>query len=407
MEEKCFCHLNGYAVKDATARNEIEKIKNSKSDLSERITRNDKRLTNIEHGIPSELFETDSAVAYTKEIPEKALPFAEISKIGGMTYKDNQTLKSAKVTEIAGVGVNLIDLKDMPIAGSNSFDIPITVTEGKYWLSIFNSDGTKDGWIRGTTYAARFLHDEEVIVPSIDYGGVVTKEQAARINKFRIFIVPNLYTGTSTTFTAMLNKGETHAPLIPYFKRTLTIPEAVQPANGINSDVFDYIEWREDGSRKKVVRCGVMVFDGTEDWAVAQYTNRVAYLRDYTLGNIGAHLVCSHFQEYADGISWKTNGTIGVAVEEVYEGNKSFFFGIGGLVDDLATWKTYLSAQYVNGTPVTIVYELATPEVTDISDIVTPDNFIEVENGGSITAVNENKVAVPSEITYMLEEETL
>lgn len=26
-KEKCFCHLNGYAVKDSTARKEVEEIK--------------------------------------------------------------------------------------------------------------------------------------------------------------------------------------------------------------------------------------------------------------------------------------------------------------------------------------------------------------------------------------------
>lgn len=54
-----------------------------------------------------------------------------------------------------------------------------------------------------------------------------------------------------------------------------------------------------------------------------------------------------------------------------------------------------------------IVYELATPIVTDISDILTSDNYIEVERGGTITAVNENGFDVPSVITYMLEEETV
>lgn len=385
----------------------VKAVKAGLDELGGRIARNDKRLTNIEQGIPPELFETDSSVAYKKDIPEKALPFVEISKIGGMTYKDSGTLKNAKVTEIESVGVNLIDLKDMPIDGSGVYDAPITLTEGKYWLSIFDSDGTGDGWKRGTAYAARFMHDEEIIVSSVDYGGVVTKEQASQINKLRIFIAPNNYTGTSSTFTAMLNKGETHAPLIPHFKRTIPIPEAVRPENGINSEVFDYIEWCEDGSRKKVVRCCVMVFDGTENWGVSQYTNRAAYLRDYTLGNIGAHLVCSHFQEYTDGISWKTNGTIGVAVEGLGVGTKSFFFGVPEIISDAETWKAYLAAQYANGNPVMIVYELATPIVKDISDILTSDNYIEVERGGTITAVNENGFDVPSEITYMLEEETV
>ena len=40
MEEKCFCHLNGYAVKDATARKEIESTKTSVNNLSNQVNNN-------------------------------------------------------------------------------------------------------------------------------------------------------------------------------------------------------------------------------------------------------------------------------------------------------------------------------------------------------------------------------
>lgn len=33
MDDKCFCHLNGYAVKDATARKSIEELSKKVDDL--------------------------------------------------------------------------------------------------------------------------------------------------------------------------------------------------------------------------------------------------------------------------------------------------------------------------------------------------------------------------------------
>jgi hypothetical protein len=56
---------------------------------------------------------------------------------------------------------------------------------------------------------------------------------------------------------------------------------------------------------------------------------------------------------------------------------------------------------------VMLVYELATPVITDISDLLSADNFLAVEGGGTVTAVNENGLEAPSEITYMLKETTV
>ena len=52
-----------------------------------KINRNSKRITNLEQGLPYEQFMTDSTVAHVKDVPVNALPFAEVSKVGGMTRK--------------------------------------------------------------------------------------------------------------------------------------------------------------------------------------------------------------------------------------------------------------------------------------------------------------------------------
>ena len=52
------------------------------------------------------------------------------------------------------------------------------------------------------------------------------------------------------------------------------------------------------------------------------------------------------------------------------------------------------------------VYILDAPEITDLSEVLSDDNFIEVEGGGTITAVNTYALAAPMKIEYQLKEET-
>lgn len=178
----------------------------------------------------------------------------------------------------------------------------------------------------------------------------------------------------------IIAKGSTALPYRPYFKRTLPIPEAVRPAHGINENVYDYIEWCEDGTRKKHIKCGVadmadLTWNHSGDY---WYTRDVAsiILVNWRAPDVLADNYNTH------GWEGKTNGDITMNGD-----------GYICVVDDVANRPTGK-----------LLYALATPEVTDISDILTDDNFIEVEGGGSITAVNEFGYDVPTEITYMVKE---
>lgn len=49
MSEKCFCHLNGYKVKDADARKDIENINNAISILDTSRNDHEERITGLEN----------------------------------------------------------------------------------------------------------------------------------------------------------------------------------------------------------------------------------------------------------------------------------------------------------------------------------------------------------------------
>jgi hypothetical protein len=50
---------------------------------------------------------------------------------------------------------------------------------------------------------------------------------------------------------------------------------------------------------------------------------------------------------------------------------------------------------------VKVYYELAMPEVIDITDKMPIDNYIKVEGGGSIATVNNSGTDVPAPITMI------
>ena len=68
-------------------------------------------------------------------------------------------------------------------------------------------------------------------------------------------------------------------------------------------------------------------------------------------------------------------------------------------------WGEYGTNQYLQKGNIVdgVWYALSTPEVTDISDLITADNLITVEGGGTLTFENEYGYAVPSEVEYQVE----
>jgi hypothetical protein len=85
--------------------------------------------------------------------------------------------------------------------------------------------------------------------------------------------------------------------------------------------------------------------------------------------------------------------------ETLYTGTSSFCINTLAY-ETVEEFKSYLASE-----PLTVMYALATPEVTDITHLFTEDNAIEVEGGGTIKFVNENELAVPSTIQYVTRKE--
>lgn len=146
--------------------------------------------------------------------------------------------------------------------------------------------------------------------------------------------------------------------------------------------VGDYQDEQEILSGVVTRNVGILVFDGTEDWNPSGSVNGMFYLSDsgatFALPNT---CICSHFSGCSSTITSANMpdmsarcGYVGYT-HSVYM--KNIAFGL-----NLATWKAFLAAQYAAGTPVIVIYPLATPTTESVAgqtlQVTGGDNVLEI-----------------------------
>lgn len=476
---------------------------------SQLISRNSARLTNVEQRISPSPFVTDSTVAYVKDVPANALPYAELQKLGGMTRKctnlidinkrlygvidsngdlvcqestvlfynydfeantqytlsgyvknENTTgkvrflvnytdgtgsgallnattewlyktfttepdktvanisltygeqgamyikggelmlnegatalpyepyfegLRSAPVTSVESVGANLLNMSKFN-GGSKviNADGSLSITSGN---SAIYPSAILTGVLPSGTYNLTNISGNSCYVMSStsDYSNLVgigqNKSFAYDGSSYLEIRYLEQSANTTVTYKAMLNKGTTSLPYTPYTKPTLPIPESVRPANGINDTVYDFIEWDANGNVKSQKSVGVADL-GSLYWVYWQ--NGTFYTDSVPKKNGVLNMLTSKYTTAAGLTNGKISGN---------ESNKNIYITDTDYTD-VASFKASLSG-------VMLYYELATPEVTDISALITADNLLPVEGNGTITFVNEYGYAVPSTVEYM------
>ena len=366
----------------------------------------------------------DSTTAYSKDVPAKAAPYAKINKIGGMTYKDGDTLKSAPVTEVESVGANLLDSRKISKSNINGISIEYLKDEDCF---LINGTATHTGmrshtavniplkkhtlyrttnsYVSGTVtrptsgngYALTYIgyNNPDTTNPNwfscdlnmSDSGWSGNNYNATTLTHFWFYIDAGV-SFNNYKVRVMIYEGDALLPYRPFTRNTLPIPEAVRPKNGINENVYDYIEWCEDGTRKSYKRLGVVDL-GTLNWNRSSSGRSFnAQLKDAVDMACGGGGVCSKYDvRYSnDNKSLYTTKITSEVSCVVVDSDYT----------DAAAFKAAMSG-------VMLYYELAEPIITDISDILSADNFIGVEGGGTLTFKNEYEFAVPSEVVTDIE----
>lgn len=314
-------------------------------------------------------------------------------------------LRDAKVTAVESVGANLIEptkiVPSQPCGVDISYSddgtsIILNGTSTTYsWVSIGKVELENDNYVMsgGISIAGVYIEGST----NTNYGGTTTildvDKNATRSVGIHIS-AGNTY--NNTVIKPQINKGETALPYSPYFKNTFPIPEAVQTLDGygqgISKEYHNKIVLDPANGVKKFVKNVGVVDLGTLNWYLRGNQGNTFTADGTILGyKYGLNGLCVKYETSTRVDSDKT-----IFMYNSYLGNN-----IISITDtdytDAATFKAAM-----NG--VMLVYALATPTETDLSDYFGEDNLIGVEAGGTITAVNEYEYDVPSLITYQLKE---
>lgn len=312
-------------------------------------------------------------------------------------------LRSATVSEITSEGLQLIPFPYFECgAGASVEKQGITYTVNAYGL--ITANGTSTGYSTFVLSTDMPFKAGETYTRTLSEGGVSFVISYTEAGTTQYISAPSFTWGVGWTFKSaylqinpgvtvnnitispMLNKGSTVLPWRPYFKHTLPILADIRPAHGISKDACDYIEWKADGTRKKYECIGY----ATPPTIAKVHTrsNGIPYITFNVSGVKANTKILPSFKEYS---------------AEIYTDNDMsvYYSGGGFVVNDSRFTSVDEANRILNG--FVVYYELATPIVTDISNILTPDNYIEVEGGGTITAVTELNVGAPTTIYYATE----
>lgn len=135
--------------------------------------------------------------------------------------------------------------------------------------------------------------------------------------------------------------------------------------------VGDYADEGEIISGLLTHKVGIKVLDGTEAWSKSpSWPGTYMLARDDAKSSSGG--ICTHF---VFGIQPSLNGVFAIGTWYNFRVDT---------IETLADWKAYLAAQYAAGTPVIVLYPLATPTTDSVT--AQPLHTAEGDNTLSVTA---------------------
>ena len=195
--------------------------------------------------------------------------------------------------------------------------------------------------------------------------------------------------------------GDTATNYSPFYQTEHTIPEAIRnlPGYGWSAGTAkNYVDYEN----KRYVQCVDSVDLGTLTWtageSVSFKTHHLAGQKLTKSYSIAPNFICPKYSTKTQNESWGKTSITGISATSNVNG---YIYVNDTSYTDATTFKQAMSG-------VMLYYELETPIVTDISDLLTDDFLrnIEVEAGGSVTFKNSNgdsyRIPVPSEEEYIV-----
>ena len=383
-------------------------------------------------------YETDSSVAFVKNVPLTASPYATIDKVGGMSYVVDNEIRDSKVTAIKSVGANLFNIQDQVIKNNN---VQIDIHNGLFTFSgktLSNLEITLafDKPFPAGTYSLTLFNQSKYSIKEFDYGFIDEDGENYgdtfnyKNNEYITYDIPKNVVGIyfyfstkdidvgSLTMTPMITRND----YIPsefknYFELIKGISSDIQNLDGydlgVNGINYNYVDYFNKTYTQKTNKTRIdndligKYFDGkicrillnsTKDsngnetgfynFKIENFTNMTLRASNSVTGDVVQNSGIPNETHYQDYVNLKyeqfaiQNNNLYIVIDKNKASN----------VEEFTTW--------LSNNPFDLVYILNTPIITDISDLLEDDEFIEVEGNGTLEFVNEHSQACGSEVTY-------
>ena len=388
------------------------------SDAEKRLDKNDERLEDIEDYI-NDMVTVENSNAYHVPVPKDSRSKANVLSVGGMTYKDGDTLKNAKTRAIKSKNSQLIPF---PYASNSSTVDGVTFTIKEDGSVYVKGTPTKDGITFALGYNLKpklntsitvsdGLSDSDaskvwVVGRRSNSSGATIFLQSRRNNRTsklvegdnfdRIAIyVSGKDEPVDVTVYPMLNYG-TEALL--YEKQievdSITIPESVQNLEGYGLGLNDEYKNTANLEKKKYQRLVGEVDLGTLDWIDEThcFSANLPDIKPTASGDYQARktgFLCAKYDP-SSNVSYTTMDDKSILRREI----KRIHIRDSAYTD-VAAFKAAMAG-------VMLVYELADPQEIDISSLFTADNEIKVSENGYLEFENEDQYPVPSSVEWAI-----
>ena len=405
-----------------TAVGKIAEIANLKLTDKE-LTRRVNALYDIGQGVTHK-FETDSETAYVKTVPTGG-KLMSVKSIGGHSEVIDGEIVSAETESVVEQGKNLLNADDYYVSykqsdgsyvnnfmGFASINIPVGKYIGKTLVATLKAtvppELTSFFWVAridGARIESSYAKGERVLANTTRIAKLTFTPKTKNDT-----LAMSYGTGRGDVIVRdiQVELGDTPTAYTPYHRNVYQIPEAIRnlPGYGWSAGTAkNYVDYEN----KRYVQCVQSVDLGTLTWTYGNlpfgwgdnqwFSAPIQSIKVISTNTQLANVLC---KKYTTRCAYVADGN------DFFRVDKS----IGQHQD--AARVTVLDTAYTDAAAfkqamqgVMLYYELETPIVTDISDLLADDFLrnLTVEAGGSITFKNSNdsyRIPVPSEEEYIV-----
>ena len=406
---------------------EIANVKLTDKELQRRVD----ALYDMGQGITHQ-FETDSDTAYAKTVPTGA-KLMSVKNVGGKSIVWNQLVKPTP-TVVTGAGVKvtfsddgIITLNGTATTTGSAVSVqPVKNQKGHKYLMIANPLSGVYGKDQLQFSSQSYGQD------STGHGTIITNESSNAKWYYTLYVYKDVtYDNVKLQpqifdLTQMFGSGNEPASVeefekmfpndyYPYCAGEIVsagvtevavgdtahkVPEAIKALPGYGwsaGTARNYVDYEN----KKYVQCVGSVDLGTLSWRIGDSVSFETFqLKGQKLTknyDIAPNILCSKYPTKTQNELWGKTNVTGITTNANVDGCVH--------VNDTSCTAAAAFKQAMQG--VMLYYELETPIITDISDLLTDDFLrnVEVEAGGNITFKNNNDsyhIPVPSEEEYIV-----